>query len=90
METVSLHFIVCFSSRKYTARNSIASSTIFKSKPELLGNVTNELPRKMVKIENPIAKLCHYLGTFSQVSPSLFLVKKIISITYFYLILIQI
>ena len=49
------------------ARNSVANSTIFKSKQELLGYVTNELPRKMVKIENPIAKLCHYFGIFSQV-----------------------
>ena len=49
----------------YTARNSIASSTIFESKPEFSGNVTNELRRKMVKIKNPIAKLCHYLGIFS-------------------------
>ena len=34
----------------HTARNSIASCTIFKNKPELSGNLTNELPRKMVKI----------------------------------------
>ena len=48
----------------------MSSSTIFKSKPELLGNFTNELPKKMVKIEIPIAKLCHYyynIITFTQI-----------------------
>ena len=66
----------------YTERNSIACSTIFKSKPELLGNVTNELPRKMVKIENQITKLCHYLGIFSQV----FLIILVYSLKCYYLL----
>ena len=49
----------------YDTKRSSHFKTHFK--PKLLGNFTNELPRKMVKIKNPIAKLCHYLSIFSQV-----------------------